>query len=142
MMGRLGYDIDLDKFNDAEWKFSQQAVVNYKRLYPVISHGDLYRLISPYNENRAVLMYVDSLQTKAVLFSYNLHVRYGEDFEPVKLQGLNPVKKYTLKEINIEGGKSSALNNKSYSGDYLMKVGLPVSPRRELSSMVIELYAE
>jgi alpha-galactosidase len=87
-------------------------------------------------------MYVDSVQTKAVLFAYNLHTRYGEDFEPVRLQGLNPAKKYTLKEINVEEGKTSSFNNKVYSGDYLMKVGLPVSSRRELSSIVIELYAE
>jgi alpha-galactosidase len=142
MMGRLGYDIDLDKFSEAEWKFSQQAIINYKHLYPVISHGDLYRLISPYNENRAVLMYADSLQTKAVLFAYNLHTRYGEDFEPVKLQGLNPAKKYKLNEINVEEGKSSSFNNKIYTGDYLMKVGLPVSQGRELSSIIIELTAE
>jgi len=142
MMGRLGYDINLDKFSDAEWKFSEQAVINYKHLYPVISRGDLYRLISPYNENRAVLMYVDSAQTKAVLFSYNLHTRYGEDFEPVKLQGLNPSVKYKLNEVNVEEGRSSSFDNKTYTGDYLMKVGLPVSPGRELSSMVLVLSAE
>jgi alpha-galactosidase len=140
MMGRLGYDIDLDKFSAADWKFSQQAVTDYKRLYPVISHGDLYRLISPYKENRAVLMYVKD--DKAVLFSYTLHSRYGENFEMVKLQGLDPKKQYKLEEINLEEGRSSSLSGKVYGGDYLMKVGLAVSSGHELSSIVIEITAQ
>ncbi|SFD90322.1 alpha-galactosidase [Chitinophaga sp. CF118] len=140
MMGRLGYDINLDKFSDAEWQFSQQAVKDYKRLYPVISHGDLYRLISPYQENRAVLMYAS--KEKAVLFSYTLHSRYGESFELVKLQGLDPKKQYQLQEINLEKGRSSSLSGKVYGGDYLMKVGLPVTSRNELSSMVLEITAQ
>lgn len=141
MMGRLGYDINLDKFTPAEWAFSQQAVSDYKRLYPVIAHGEQYRLISPYDENRAVLMYVNS--GKAVLFSFNLHTRFGESFTDVRLQGLDASKRYRIKEINLPEGKSTwSGDGKVYSGDYLMKVGLPVSPGHELSSYVLELTAE
>lgn len=141
MMGRLGYDIDLDKFTPDEWAFSQQAVNNYRRLYPVISHGDQYRLISPYEENRAVLMYVNDVKDKAVVFSYNLHVRYNENFANVRLEGLDAAKRYKVEEINTMDGKPGKWkeDGKVFTGDYLMKVGLPVSPRRELSSMVLEL---
>ncbi|PSL20871.1 alpha-galactosidase [Chitinophaga ginsengisoli] len=141
MMGRLGYDINVDKFTPEELAFSQQAVGNYRRLYPVISHGDLYRLISPYDENRAVLMYVSNVKDKAVIFSYNLHTRYGESFPNVRLEGLDVTKQYKVEEINTADGKASNWkeNGKVFTGDYLMKVGLPVSGRRELTSMVLEL---
>ncbi|MVT11319.1 alpha-galactosidase [Chitinophaga tropicalis] len=143
MMGRLGYDINLDRFTPEEWAFSQQAVADYKRLYPVIAHGSQYRLISPYDENRAVLMYIDETKNKAVLFSYNLHTRFGESFTAVRLEGLDAGKRYRIREINLPGGKSSwAGHDGVYSGDYLMKVGLQVSPREALSSYVLELTAE
>jgi len=144
MMGRLGYDINLDKFTPEEWAFSQQAVKNYKRLYPVIAHGEQYRLISPYNENRAVLMYVDTEKTKSVVFSYNLHSRYGESFANVKLQGLDASKQYKVEEINTADGKPGnwSWQGKIFSGDYLMKAGLPVSGGGELTSVVIELTAQ
>ncbi|OMP78657.1 alpha-galactosidase [[Flexibacter] sp. ATCC 35208] len=144
MMGRLGYDINLDKFTGDEWTFSQQAVANYKRLQPVLAHGDLYRLISPYKENRAVLMYVDAAQSKSVLFAYNLHTRFGENFAPVKLQGLDPHRQYRVTEINLKPGEESHLyeHNKIFSGDYLMKAGINVSGNEPLSSKVLEIVTE
>ena len=82
-------------------------------------------------------MYVIDSITKAVLFSYNLHTQYGEQFRNVRLSGLDPQKRYKVKEINVPSGKEI-----TYSGDYLMKIGLPVSSDKELSSMVLELNAE
>ena len=60
MMGKMGYDIQINELTEKELKFSQNAISEYKRLSDVIWHGDLYRLISPYDENRAVLMYVNN----------------------------------------------------------------------------------
>jgi len=57
----------------------------------VIWHGDLYRLVSPYDENRAVLMYVNSSKNKAVLFAYTL-MQVRRKFNQVRLQGLDPLK--------------------------------------------------
>lgn len=143
MMGRLGYDIELDKLSKEELAFSRKAVATYKVLQPVIAHGSLYRLISPYEENRAVLMYVDDQKSRAVLFSYNLHTRYREDLQLVKLQGLAPEKRYRIREINLEGDKAVlGVNNKVYSGDFLMKQGIGVSHWDPLKSVVLEITAE
>jgi len=142
MMGKMGYDIKVNEMSDNELKFSQAAVASYKRLNNVIWQGDLFRLISPYEENRAVLMYVNGEKNKAVLFTYTLNSRYGEMFNRVRLQGLDPDKIYRLQEINVpnEGRRfSSAENGKSYSGDYLMKIGLNLDTRSPLSSIVYEL---
>lgn len=142
MMGKMGYDIKVNEMSDNELKFSQAAVASYKRLSDVIWHGDLFRLISPYEENRAVLMYVNSEKNKAVMFAYSLNSRFGETFNRVRLQGLDPDKIYKLQEINVppEGRRfGSAESGKSYTGDYLMKIGLNLDARSPLSSIVYEL---
>lgn len=143
MMGKMGYDIEVGEMTENELKFSQEAIANYKRLSDIIWHGDLYRLISPYKENRAVLMYVNKSQEKALLFGYTLNSRYGETFDRVLLQGLDPAKTYNIKEVNIynEGRRRPMMpeNGRSYTGDYLMKVGLNVGSGTPLTSVVYEL---
>jgi alpha-galactosidase len=143
MMGKMGFDIQVNEFNEKEMAFCQEAVKNYKRLSEVIWRGDLYRLISPYDENRAVLIYVNSNKDKAVLFSYTMNSRYGENFNNVRLQGLDPAKTYAVLEINQFPGIRSLFPTKSlFTGDYLMKVGLNVTSYQALTSSVIEITAE
>jgi alpha-galactosidase len=142
MMGKMGYDIQVNGLTEKELKFSQDAIANYKRLSDVIWHGDLYRLVSPYDENRAVLMYVNSSKNKAVLFAYILNARFGEKFNQVRLQGLDPAKTYKIQEINVSSdgrrfGPSE--NGKSYTGDYLLKIGLNVGSGTALTSEVFEI---
>jgi alpha-galactosidase len=122
-----------------ELKFSQDAIENYKRLNTVIWQGDLFRLISPYDENRSVLMYVNKEKSKAVLFSYTLNLRYGDTFKNVLLQGLDPLKHYRVREINIATKPAFKETDKDYSGDYLMKIGLSISSTQSLSSVVLEI---
>lgn len=142
MMGKIGYDIPVNELSEKDLKFSQDAIANYKRLSDVIWHGDLYRLISPYDENRAVLMYVNNTKNNAVLFAYTLNSRFNEDFNNVRLQGLDPLKTYKIREINVANdGKQQAArdNGKSFTGDYLMKVGLSIGSGAALTSTVLEI---
>lgn len=141
MMGKMGYDLKVNALTDNELKFSQDAVANYKRLSDIIWHGDLYRLISPYDENRAVLMYVGNTKTKAVLFAYTLNSRFGESFLPVRLQGLDPARTYNVKEINMFPGERTSIGSgKTYTGDYLMKIGLNIGTGAPLTSTVLEIF--
>jgi len=143
MMGKLGYDINIKELLPEEVQFSQAAVKNYKRISPIIWYGDLYRLLSPYKENRVALMYVDSAKSQAVIFHYNLNTRYGEQFDRVKLQGLDAEKRYKVEEINLMPGAKPATqyHGKVYSGDYLMKAGLQMNAGRvqPLTSTVLVL---
>jgi len=146
MMGKMGYDIRVNNFTPQEVEFSNAAVKTYKQLSDVIWKGDLYRLVSPYDEPRAVLMYTSEDKAKAVLFNYFTTTRRKDIFNRVKLQGLDPAKKYRLKEINLFPGTKSTQpdNDKVLSGDYLMNIGLNLAPGRAnaLSSNVYELVAE
>jgi alpha-galactosidase len=141
MMGKLGFDINVKELKENELKYCQDAVANYKRLSPVIWHGDMYRLISPYDESRAVLMYVNEAKSKAVLFSYTLHPLYDPQYNLVRFQGLDPNKTYKVEEINLmsEGKKSLEESGESFTGDYLMNVGLRVSSSKVETSVVLEI---
>lgn len=146
MSAKLGYDIRVNEFTPQELQFSQEAVKNYKRLSDVIWLGDLYRLISPYEENRAVLMYVNENKSKAVLFNYILNIRRQDLFTKVQLQGLDPKKNYRFKETNLFPGSkpNNPDNDKVFTGEYLMTVGLNLTPGRvtSLSSNIFEITEE
>ncbi|MNX69691.1 Melibiase [compost metagenome] len=146
MMAKMGYDIRVKNLTEQEIKFSNQAVKTYKGISDVIWFGDLYRLVSPYEENRAVLMYADQSKNRAVLFNYLLNFRRKEYMGKVLLQGLDPLKKYKIQEINLlpDTRSTQAEDGKVYSGDYLMKVGLNLSAGKiaPLTSAVFEIVAE
>ena len=143
-MCKLGFDIGLKDMKADELTYCQEAVANYKRLKPVILDGDQYRLVSPYDGNHMAVMYAAPDASKAVLFTYDIHPRFGEKLLPVKLRGLDAQKMYRVKEINLMPGRKSNLsgNEKIFSGDYLMKIGLNAFTTSQTNSRVIELVAE
>jgi len=141
MMGKMGFDLKISHLNDKELKFCQDAVQLYKRINEVIWFGNISRLVSPYENNRAVVMFSNQAKTKAILFNYTLNARTNEIFSQVKLRGLNASKNYKVEEVNLFPGTISNFdyNGKILSGDYLMKVGLLVSSNQALSSSVFEI---
>lgn len=58
--------------------------------------------------------------------------------------GLEPTRKYLVKEINLMPGTKSkfAWNGKVLSGDYLMKIGLDLFSYTHNTSAVVELTAQ
>lgn len=140
-MCKLGFDISLKELSADELAYCQQAVANWKRLQPAVMDGNQYRLVSPYETNHAAVEYVDKSKNTAVLFAYDLSPRFQEKLKTVKLQGLQPDKKYLVEEINLMPGTDSDFtgNGKVYTGDYLMKVGLDVFTFRHNQSRVIEI---
>lgn len=146
MMGKLGFDIKLSDMSGDDLTYCQGAVKNYKRLRPAIMEGDLYRLVSPYEGLRthAANQFVCKDKDKAVVFAFDVYPGYGEKLLPVRLQGLDANKQYRVKEINMMPGQGSSLegNDRVFSGDYLMKVGLNLFTGNKLYSRVVEITAE
>src|SRR5574344_1963703 len=141
-MCKLGFDIDLKKLSKDEFSFVQQAVKNWNTLKPVILEGSQYRLISPYESNHAAFNYVSKDKSTAVLFVYDLHPRFSARLPMVKMNGLDSSKKYSIEEINLMPGQTSNLDtHATYSGDYLMKVGLDVLSNNQAQSRVIKITA-
>lgn len=143
MMGKLGFDIGLDRLSPEQIRFCQESIVNWKRLSPVLMDGDVYRLVSPYEGNHASVLSVAKDSSHAVLFAYDILPLLMETLYPVHLQGLDPERMYMVQEINMMPGQGSSLESdrKTFSGDYLMKVGLDVFSNSPYSSRVIEITA-
>lgn len=142
MMGKIGYDIVVDKLDEKELLFSQNALKNYANLKQTIWHGDMYRLVNPFENQIAAVQYVSKTQSQAVVFNYLLDTRYDLTslLHNVKLQGLEPSKKYRLKEINIYPETKSTIDDSVvYSGDYLMTIGINPKLNHRRTSVVIEI---
>ena len=141
MMGKLGFDIRIHRMSDAEQAYCRQAVQEFKRLAPVIGEGDIYRLQSPLESEHAAILYCNDRRTHAVLFAFDIHPRYGENIQPLRFQGLDPGKTYYLEEICLMEGTRSRLpcHGKTYTGDYLMKVGVNVFSSSHTVSRIIEI---
>ncbi|NVM61901.1 alpha-galactosidase [Mucilaginibacter sp. SG538B] len=144
MMGKMGFDIVIGKLSESELSFCQSALKNYDALKDVIWHGDQYRLASPWDNDAASIMYVNDDKSKAVMFNYLVNNRYGSGTKvPVRLKGLDPNKKYRVKEINLYPGAGSVLGKEdlTFTGDFLMNVGINPGNSAYHTSVVLELEA-
>lgn len=154
MSQRLGIELQPNKLTEKELDWTKKAVAAYKNFREVVQFGDLYRLISPYENDRAALMYVDEAQDKAILFVYVLEYHYGSQYALIKMTGLDPNKKYKLKEIlpiitepdkfGLGGGKEKLAfrgNGQVFTGDFLMNHGIEITHRYTNESAVIEIQA-
>jgi alpha-galactosidase len=144
MSGRLGMELQPRKMTDEEREQSRRAINDYKPLRELIQLGNLYRLISPYdNEGIASLMYTNDAKSKAVLFAYRIQYLYNMKTPRIHLAGLDATKNYRLRELNVKvGSDPSPLNNKVFSGKLLMEQGLYLPLLKDYNSCVFELTAE
>ncbi|MBO7471501.1 MAG: alpha-galactosidase, partial [Bacteroidaceae bacterium] len=139
--GKLGFDIGLKGLSNDDRQYCREAIKEYKRLKEVIWSPNLYRLVSPYEGQHCVVQRVNDAKSKSIVFAYDIHPRYGELLLNTRLQGLDADAKYRVKEICLMPGKQSWLpcNDKVYTGDYLMKVGIKVTSANDLVSHIIEV---
>jgi alpha-galactosidase len=141
-MGKLGFDIVASRLSQSDKLFAQQAVANYHSFKNIVWHGNQYRLVNPHENNIASLMYVNTVKDKAIVFNYLVNYRQmiTATERPILLNGLDPQKKYSVKEINLYPYiKSSIDSSKIYSGDFLMKVGINPNVNLQRTSVVLEL---
>jgi alpha-galactosidase len=141
-MGKLGFDIVAADLNETDRLFCKQAISNYNSFKNLVWHGDLFRLVNPHENDISALMYVNPEKSKAIVFNYLVNNRFmmTATRRPVVLDGLDPTKKYKLKEINLYPEKnSSILSDKVYTGDFLMKVGINPNVNLLRTSVLIEI---
>jgi alpha-galactosidase len=140
MGGRLGVELQPAQMTPDELVFAKKAIAEYKRIREVVQLGDLYRLISPYKEDHAALMYVVPTKERAIVFAYSLRYHSRQDYPTVKLQGLDPAATYRVQEINRDS-KQKLFNGdgETFRGDFLMKFGAQLKIRKANESVVLEL---
>jgi alpha-galactosidase len=141
MMGKLGFDIVVSHLKDNDLKYCQDAIKTYNTIKPIIWHGDQYRLANPREGSVASMLYLNEAKTSGVVFNYLVNNRYDEGSKmPIKLKGLDAAKKYVLKELNVYPGTTSSIDaTKSYTGDFLMKIGYNPIVNSNRTSVVLQL---
>ena len=144
MMGKMGYDIVVNNLSEKDLQFSQQAVSTYRSISDLVWHGDLYRLADPKENPLASLMFSSADKNRAVIFNYLTNTRFMQTAtqQPVKLKGLDALKSYTVKEINLYPGTGSTVNaSMVYSGNFLMTIGINPDVNGRRASVLLEVNA-
>lgn len=141
---KLGFDIGLQHLSAEEKTYCRETLKEWNRLKDVLFSPNTYRLVSPYTTNHCVLQRVNDSKDHALVFAYDIHPRYNERIRSTRLQGLDADAKYRVREICFMPGQKSSLacNDKVYTGDYLMKVGIKVLSSNDMQSHIVEIVKE
>ncbi|MBE6412388.1 MAG: alpha-galactosidase [Opitutales bacterium] len=140
MMGRFGIEMRPKNLPPDEYKELKRAVGIYKRIRNIVQDGDMYRLISPFEDkNFAANMFVSKDKSKAVAFIFQ-HTFASVYYRPfIKLEGLDPNKKYKVVESNISGKSNAPIHNRIVSGEYLMNQGINNRFNKSFMSVMYEI---
>ncbi|MCS3557454.1 MULTISPECIES: alpha-galactosidase [unclassified Sphingobacterium] len=142
MMGKMGFDLNLEELRPEELSFAQKAVKTYDNIKDIVWHGDLYRFSNPRENNYASLAYINSDKSKAVMFNYlTFYNHVFKTTKPIKWQGLDSNKSYRVQEINLNKDDKTIAEDLILSGDFLMNIGLNPVLENNRRSVVILLTA-
>ncbi|WP_160677965.1 alpha-galactosidase [Clostridium sp. C8-1-8] len=117
MSGNFGYELDLTKFSEEEKEEVRAQVNNYKELRALIQFGDMYRLISPFEDSRneTSWMYVAEDKSEAFVAYFRILAEADAPIRKLRLKGLDPSKDYIVD--GIDG---------VFGGDELMYSGITI----------------
>ena len=142
MSGRLGVELQPSSMSEDELSMCRNAIAGYKQIRPTVQQGDLYRLMSPYDNNGvASLMYVAQDKKQAVLYWYKTEHFHNQHLPSVCLDGLEPDSYYRLTELNRIDTQPLKIEGKVFSGSFLMSNGLDMPANHVLDKKDRNEYA-
>ena len=151
MSGRLGMEIQPKNMTDQEKELCRKAIAEYKQIRHVVQLGDIYRLVSPYDDhNMASMMYVSPEKSEAVFYWWKTETFYDDHLPRVKMAGLDPDRMYKVHELNRIDNVPLPYEGLAFSGKFLMENGLEIPLKHNVdyhkqddwSSRVLYLTAE
>ena len=129
MWGTFGYELDPRKLTDEEREIVVKQVADYHKYYWLIRNGDLYRLISPFEDAYKAAWQIVSEDKKSFLFTLVYMRREPNTLCFVKFKGLEPERMYTCDR-----------DGQQYSGAFLMNVGLNLTEKANGDGKSFTLY--
>ncbi len=112
-LGATGYELDTTKWNDDDRKEVVREIEQYKEMEDLVLNGDLYRIDDPNKSNYFSFNIVSKDKKKAVLTCYRRLCGANVMYKIVKVKGLDPNKKYFVRELNL-----------TLTGDVLINKGI------------------
>lgn len=116
LTGSFGYEFDLTKLPQAELAEIKEQVAIFKKLRPLLSHGEFHRLISPFESSFAAWQLVSADRSEAVAICASAQVEANTYEFLLRLRGLD------AEALYLVNGETES------RGDVLMNVGLLVPP--------------
>lgn len=127
MSGRLGMEIQPKNMTEQEKDICRKAIEEYKQIRPVVQFGDIYRLVSPYDDKGiASMMHVAEDKSAAVFYWWKIANFYDEHFARVQMKGLDPDRMYKVRELDRIDRFPLRYEGISFSGKFLMENGLEI----------------
>lgn len=129
MWGTFGYEMDPNKLTEEEKELVREQVECYHKYYDVIHFGDLYRLITPFeNPYKVAWQFVSEDKSEALLTAVCMR-KYETNAFFVRMQGLDPERMY---EDDSTG--------EVFSGALLMNAGLNLTDAIDYDGASIVKY--
>ena len=127
--GTFGLELDPTKLTEEETEIIRSQIKEYHRNYELVNRGDLYRLISPFdNPYRAAWQFVSPDKSRTMFTLVTMRREFRQHLI-VKLRGLDPDAYYR----NEETGEV-------FSGALLMNAGLVLTHTAEKSGESVIIY--
>ncbi|HKT05808.1 MAG TPA: alpha-galactosidase [Rugosimonospora sp.] len=132
MSGVLGVGGNLPLWTDAELAEATALIEQYKRIRPVVQHGELYRLRPPHGDGLSTVQYVAVDGAESVAFFWLPAPHFGRAPHLVPLRGLDPAARYR-----------DADTGEVHHGAVLLGHGVrPQLPTGDYASTVLHLVRE
>lgn len=96
--GPTGYELDTTKLEPQEKGMIWGQIQAYREIEELIQSGDLYRLACPFEGNVFAQMFVARDRSRGVLTAVRILWNYNEPVAPLYPRGLNPERRYLLRE--------------------------------------------
>ena len=125
MSGQFGYEMDLSALSDEDLVSAKEQVAFYKKYRNVVQYGDMYRLVSPYENDGKFAAWQFIKDKTAILYTFNIKGIPSAALRRVKMQGLLPDAVY-----REEG------TGREYNGEFLMNVGVVCECNQDYISTV------
>ena len=110
LWGSFGYELDPRKMTEDEKQKVIAQVAEYHKYYDVIHYGDLYRLLSPWEDHRfAVWQFVSQDKSEALVTKVTLD-NVWDHFQIIQLQGLDPQKVYHCPQLDLTASGALLMN--------------------------------
>ena len=133
-LGATGYELDTSRFTESDKEDACAQIAEYKNMESLVLNGDLYRLDNPFESEYFGFMLVEKDKSQGDLTLYRRMggVLYVNPVKRFRVPGLDPNKKYLVKELGIVLG-----------GDTLANVGLaPFFPEGDFQTMKFHFIEE
>lgn len=121
--GQLGYELDVTKMDEEDLYQIKLQIERYRQIRDIVHQGNMYRIMSPFNENGVVWQFVSENEKKTVVCCGSINAKPEKQSKAIKLCGLNPQSRYKLWGTD-----------QIYSGAVLMNYGMKLKPQKDFSA--------